>query len=431
MAGLAAAWRLRHDGFRVALLEAGERPGGRARSERVEGFALEALPSVLTHGDRRLLAWIGEVGARDDQLPLRPLVTAFAQRGALHEVEVRRLADVRRVPGLRLRDALRLVRLPRLVRRYGSALDFDTPEAAARFDDRSVADFCRLYFGRSLLDRWVAPRLVAASLGDPHEMSRMQLLRDQRLHGHALAGLLRGSLAEVAEAAAEALRVRLGTPVAAVEGSDRGVRVTTESGRVLEADAAVVATPAGDAVRLADPVLVTAEREGLGAVRHAPALTVAVGLCRALGSRPQLALVPRSEGSPLAAALLEPGLHGGRVPPARSLALLRATPAFAAAHREAPPEAVEKELLGAYEALRPGVSRAVDFMRVLRVERAAPRFDVGRYREIARFERVQRDRRTAGRRVYFAGDHLVHPSWEGALVSAERAAAAVREDLGA
>ena len=60
---------------------------------------------------------------------------------------------------------------------------------------------------------------------------------------------------------------------------------------------------------------------------------------------------------------------------------------------------------------------------------AAPRFDVGRYREIARFMRVQSDLRARARRLYFCGDYLVHPSFEGAVVSAERAAQAVCEDL--
>jgi hypothetical protein len=32
--------------------------------------------------------------------------------------------------------------------------------------------------------------------------------------------------------------------------------------------------------------------------------------------------------------------------------------------------------------------------------------------------------------VYFAADYLIHPSFEGALASAERCAEAVTEDLG-
>jgi protoporphyrinogen oxidase len=77
----------------------------------------------------------------------------------------------------------------------------------------------------------------------------------------------------------------------------------------------------------------------------------------------------------------------------------------------------------------PGWLRTVDFTRVFRCERAAPRFDVGHYRGLANFESVQLDRRQAGRALYFVGDHLIHPSPEGAVVSAERAAAALGADL--
>jgi protoporphyrinogen oxidase len=85
--------------------------------------------------------------------------------------------------------------------------------------------------------------------------------------------------------------------------------------------------------------------------------------------------------------------------------------------------------MAAFERIRPGASHAVLFQRLFRVARALPRFGVGRYREIARFERVQADLRRGGRRLYFAGDYLMEPSWNGALSSGYRAARAVEADL--
>jgi predicted NAD/FAD-dependent oxidoreductase len=52
-----------------------------------------------------------------------------------------------------------------------------------------------------------------------------------------------------------------------------------------------------------------------------------------------------------------------------------------------------------------------------------------RYREIARFESIQLGERAFGRRLYFAGDYLMDPSWNGALLSGQRAARAVHADL--
>jgi oxygen-dependent protoporphyrinogen oxidase len=430
LAGLATAWRLAQRGLQVATLEREANIGGRAAARREEGFALEAIPPVLSPGDRRLLAWIGEVGMRDDLLPLRPVVTRVARLGALREVEVRRWLDVRRVPGVRLREALRLVRLSRLLKRYGAKLDPELPERAADLDDRSLADFGRLYFGSSVLSAWMAPRVTSDSLGDPQEMSRVQFLQHLRRHGTERQGLLRGSLADVAERAASELATRTGIEVESVDPREgAGARVVLADGRRIGADAVVLAVPAPEALRLADPLLSSAERDGLSGVRYAPALTMAAALCRPLGTRPERLLVPRVEASPIECAVLESGLPGARAPEGLGLALVRAAPAYAASHIDAPSDAVAKDLLAALDALRPGFQRAVEFTRVLRIPQAAPRFDVGRYREIARFQQVQEDQRARGRRIYFAGDYLVDPSFEGAIVSAERAAAAVCEDL--
>jgi hypothetical protein len=61
---------------------------------------------------------------------------------------------------------------------------------------------------------------------------------------------------------------------------------------------------------------------------------------------------------------------------------------------------------------------------------AFPRFDVGDYRVLARLRRVEADARARGRRVYLAGDHLIGPTLEAAVVSGERAATALADDLG-
>jgi protoporphyrinogen oxidase len=430
LAGLATAWRLSRRGFQVALLERTARVGGRSGALREEGFALEAVPAVLTSSDARLLAWIGEVGLRDELLPLRPLVTEVAHLASLREVEVRGWLDVRRVPGARLLEALRVVRLPRLLARYASALDPERPELAGDLDDRSLADFGRLYFGESVVWSWMAPFVTGGSLGDPDEMSRVQFLHQLRRQGSGLPGLLRGSLADVAERVAAAVGARTGIEVAGVERRDGGgARVRLSDGRRIGADAVVLAVPAPEALRLAAPLLSGAERDLLAGIRYSPALTVAAALCRSPGARPTRVLVPRAESSPLESAILEPGLPGSRAPEGLGMALLRATPRYAAAHLDAADEAVAKELVSALDALRPGLQRAVEFVRVLRLRHGAPRFDVGRYRALARLHRVQEDLRAQGRRLYLAGDYLVSPTLEGAAVAAERAADQVCQDL--
>jgi oxygen-dependent protoporphyrinogen oxidase len=432
IAGLAAAWELSRRGFDVSLFEREAHPGGRVRSDSVEGFRLDAMGPLVSTGDRRLLAWIVDVGLRDELLPLRPVVALQCRGDELAGFEPRELLGICRIPGVRPLHALRLVRLPRLIARYGARIDPEAPERGADLDDRSLGDFGRLYFGRSVLAHWMAPFVTEASLGDADDLSRVLFLRRFRSHGCERPGLLRSAPGELVAAAAEKLPVQYGAEVRAVEcRGDGGIALRVrgpEAERATLPDAVVVATSAPDAALLAAAALVAAERDHLAAVRYQPALSLAVGLRRPFFSHARHIHVPHTEGSPLESVLLEPGVRGGRVPDGRGLALLRATGAWSEASFDAPDEAVSKELLSAFARIHPGAESAVLFSKLYRVERAVPRFAVGRYRGIARFERVQRALRREGRRLYFAGDYLVDPSLEGALASAQRAAAAVAED---
>jgi protoporphyrinogen oxidase len=235
------------------------------------------------------------------------------------------------------------------------------------------------------------------------------------------------------ETAAGRLKTHTDAEVRLIEPAGGGVRLTIGSvgtrERVLEADAVVMACGAADAARVAAPLLSRAERDFLGGVRTTASLSLFAALRRPFSLHPEQIAIPHVERSPLEAVLLEPGVSGGRVPAGQGLATLRATGRWSDARIDAPDEAVEKELLDAFERVHPGAGAAILFTRLGRVERALPRFDVGHYRAIARFARVQADRRAGGRRLYFAGDYLMDPSWEGALRSAERGVEAVSRDL--
>lgn len=433
LAGLGAAWQLARRGYDVTVLERAQRPGGRAAGERLDGFAVEACNPVVSTADRHLLGWIDAVGQRDELLPLRPVLPAQVHRDRVVEIEPRSLVGIARIPGVRWRDAARLLRLGRLMTRFGERLAPDAPESAAPVDDRSLADFGRLYFGPSLLERWLAPGVTGVALGDAGETSRALFLRRHRTHGGARLGVPRGAFGELAEAAASKLGVRYGVEAVGLEPRPDGALRLLLRGAPpgeLEADAAVLAIPAPDAARVAGPVLASAERDALEGTRYLPALVLSVGLRRAFSLHPCEVRVPRDEGSPLETLLLEAGQRGGRAPEGRGLATLRATSAWSAARLEAPDEAIRKELLGEFSRWYPGAEGAVLFARLARVERALPHFGVGRYRALARLACVQGELRAAGRRVYLAGDYRAGPTADDALASAARTADEVAADLG-
>ena len=433
-AGLAAAWELRRRGLAVQVLEREPRAGGRAAGQRIEGFTLEPLAPVLGEVDRSLLRWVAALVPSDHWLPLRPMMAGHVHRGRVHDLELRSLRDVARIPGVRRLHALRLARLPRLLSRYRAQLDPEAPERAAPLDDRSLADFGRLYFGESVVDHWMAPLAEAIGLAGAASASRALFLRRLRAGAFARPALPRGPLAEPLEAAAARLGALMGAEVSRIErcGDRLEVHYRHEGReRTARVDAAVVATSPGEAAGVADSLLLTAEREALAAMGHVPSLVVAAATLRPLSLHPGLVRVPGSECSPLAAAIVEPGVRGGRAPDRQGLVSLVASAGFAERGRRLGDDAVSKELLDAFEGFRPGLRSALVFSRVLRTPRAWPRFDVGHYRRIERLERLWSELRREGRRLYLAGDHLVDPSWSGAFASGLRAARAAACDLGA
>jgi protoporphyrinogen oxidase len=433
IAGLGAAWRLAQRGFRVSLFEREQRPGGRARPTVREDFTIERSGAVVSAADRALLGWISELDLAE-LLPPRPVVSALAHRDRVQVTDSRSLLGIARIPGIPVHQALRLLRLPRLVARYGNRLDPERPECAASLDDRSLADFGRLYFGARVTENWMGPLVSRSSLANPCDASRVLFLHQYRSGSGEHLGLLRSSSQELLDRAASAVPTALGSCVTHVERrSGGGVRFHFRGSQkecAAEADAIVLAVPAPEAVELAGAECSFTERDALEKVRYTPELSLAIALRRPFHAHPQQIQFPHREGWPLESVLLEPGVEGGRAPKGRGLALLRATGSWSAAYFEAPDETISKELIDALGATFPRIHGAGLFAEVLREKRAIPRFDVGRYRAIADFTRIQADSRRRGRRIYFAGDFLMGPGWNAALRSGYRAAAEVEADLG-
>lgn len=432
LSGLAAAWRLRRRGCPVQVLEGRARVGGRATSDERDGYLLDSGPHVVGARDRRLLSLVEESGLAREILPLRPTRLGQVHHGRVHPIDPADWRGLAAIPGLRLWDALRSRRLGRLERRFRSILDPAAPERAMRLDDRSAADFARLYFGRSALDRWVAPLLASEGQADAEEASRLLFWLQNRAHGAPPLGALRGSLARLAEGLHEPGEDRLESDAVAVEPGPGGATLSVHpsSGDALEADAVVLAIPAAAARTVAAPMLTSAEDDVLGRARCAAAIVLCAALERPLENEATRLRVPPAEGWPVTTIALEPGGAGGRAPEGCSLALLVTGDAWSLAQMDAADEVVEKELVGFLQRLYPGAASAIRFCALRRHRAAMPHFDVGRYRDIARLRAVERDRREAGRHLYLAGDHLVAPSLEGAVSSGLRAAEALLEDFG-
>jgi oxygen-dependent protoporphyrinogen oxidase len=200
IAGLSAAYELACRGAAFVLLEAGTRWGGVIRSERAQGFLLEAGPDTLLAQKPAALALARELGLGDRLQPVNQEQRTLyvLHRGRLHPLPDGMVLGVptRVAPLVRTR----LFSWPGKLRMAGEVL---VPRARPGRDE-SIAAFFRRRLGQEALDRLVGPFLAGIHAGDPERLSLSAnfpaLTALETRHG----SLIRGLLANRARAAAPA-----------------------------------------------------------------------------------------------------------------------------------------------------------------------------------------------------------------------------------
>ena len=347
IAGLAAAHRLVELAREAAcpldlvLLEAAGRLGGTIRTERTDGFLLEAGPDSFISEKPWALALAERIGlgsrlCRTDDRFRR---TYVVRRGRLEPLPegFLLLAPTRVGPVLRsrvfswrgkLRLALDVV-LPR--RRLGG--------------DESLGSFVRRRLGREALERVAQPLIGGIYTADPDRLSLAatmpRFLALEQQYRSLILGLRRatrpgeatgasgarwslfvtlaGGMEELVTTLAARLppgAVRTGTPVAAVAPTPDGWRVELANGGKLAADGVVLAGPAprmAAVVREADAWLAR-QLEGIA---YASSATVALAFPRGAIRHPLDGfgfVVPRVEGRTAMACTFSSVKYPGRAP---------------------------------------------------------------------------------------------------------------------
>jgi oxygen-dependent protoporphyrinogen oxidase len=265
ISGLAAAYELAKRRVPFTLFEATSRVGGLVRTERVDGFTIEAGADSILVQKRAGLELCEELGLTARLLTMKEPRTAYVlHRGRLHPLPSR---SVFGIPST-WRDLARYSLLPATAR-VRLALE---PLMPRRSDggDESVASFFRRRFGAATVDvlaqpllggihagevealsiRALFPRLVSAEQSGPLLRWVRQLART-RLSGGAFRSIASG-MGELVDAIVRRLpqdALRCDSPALALSRRENNWMVETPAGP-HECAAVILACPAPAAGRL-------------------------------------------------------------------------------------------------------------------------------------------------------------------------------------
>jgi phytoene dehydrogenase-like protein len=402
LAGLACARVLTRAGVPVKIFEASDRPGGRVRTEQVDGFRID-------RGFQVLLTAYPEVQRLLDPQPLRlrrfaPGVLIF-HGGKLHALvdPFRRPMDVARTvvsPLGSFWDRLRVVRL----RAHASTGSLE--ELFARPHESTHDRLGRLEFGEDFVDSFFRPFLAAVFLERELATSSRKLEFVVRMLAQGEVAVPAMGMEEIPAQLAGGLpegTLRTDTPVARVHSQE----VELESGGRIEAAAVVVATDGVTAARLV-PAFTAPHTLGVTTFSFEAAEPPVRG--------PWLLLDGENRGPVNHAAVMS------EVAPEyapRGKALVSAS--VLGAH-----DGVAELELGVRGQLRDWFGPAVEGWRLLRADVI---HDALPAEPPSALEPAQRPVRTPGG-ITVCGDHRDNASIDGALTSGRRAAESVLTHLG-
>lgn len=398
IAGLSAAWELEQQGGRYTLLEGAPQLGGMIQSAQFDGFVADGGPETFITRKPELWTLANEVGMADAMVPITSETSGAA---VLHNGQV---MPVPLSPGRFLATSLLSWR--------GKLRMMAEPFIPARRDDgdETLAAFARRRLGQEACDRLIAPILSGIYNSDAERQSIMttaSIMRDLEKHGSLIQGTLAtmrqrraerkaggqsrprsvtfaNGAQELVDAIAKQLtgRIHCSTHLTSLEQHNGGYLATTNQGDRIEADAVILAIPAGAATALVCE-FAPAAADLLGQIRFADIGTVAFGYASdAMRHAPSVSslMIPRRACRRIDAVLWRPE----RAPAGHTLLRVffgGAAPAMLDLDDDALVQAVREELADLLQITDPPVAHCI-----FRWPQGFPQADVGHLALIDRIE---------------------------------------------
>lgn len=258
LAGLSAAFDLHRDGWKVTVLEARERVGGRVHSLRCfsDGLVAEGGGEYIEENHARMMSL-----AKQFNLQLAPSGSWQSQSGdwASFDGKAGPISD----PEIWGTDLVK--EIENCWRELSGLSRFipqpDQPQAskeAARLDSQSAADWIASLDVHPLAKRYFVTHIRSEYTAEPERFSLLDLARNATMYYTKLdrppSLRVMGGNDQITRALADALPdVRLNTPVASIRLKPDGVTVTckqADSHLTLDADFAILAIPLTTARRI-------------------------------------------------------------------------------------------------------------------------------------------------------------------------------------
>ncbi len=422
-AGLAAAWELVKAGTEVVLYEARDDPGGRMRSDCLDGFVVDPAVQLLSSTYSAFFRLANEVGAGALLVPT-PGRDALWRNGRAHVLTYGSVASMVASTALPAKLKLRLGAkyLPFLVSRAWG-LDANDPARTGGLahDGRSVAEWGREYLGDDFVELMAYPLLAAYYGGTPERISAAVYHALAKVGTDVRVYATTGGMGALSRRILDALRERGaewrgGDAVSHVVADGRDVTVESSAGRRSFSNA-VVAVPARVAAALLAPA--PPLRDWLAGVESTPTATLALLLEGRLDVDFFGLSFPRRSriGESVVAVCMEHRKKAGLTPEGRGLVVVYPAPMIAAKMAESAADDVVSALRSPLEEAFPGITGRVSRARVYRFPEGYTVFYPGYLEHIARFDP---DWLVPG--VVLAGEYLTAPTVEGAVLSGRRAA---------